>query len=224
MTILICILLAFNVSSLCAVVALIVFLRYFVYDFLAYTERLENAQVLVVEGWMEERSLSAVIAEFEGDRYRQVVTIGGPIRIGALLTGHHTLADVTAANLCKLGFSQDHIVVLPSPDVAKNQTQMTAHVFQQWASTQQPLIQRINIYSSHIHARRTLFLYRNTVPSSVQVGVISSRYRPYNQTNWWKTSYGFKTVIMELIAYGYVRLQHWRSPRQPCVSPKPRRP
>ena len=198
------ILLAIDGLFLALLLAVGLFLRYFVYSFLALNKPLEKADLLIVEGWLDEPNLSDAILEFKEGSYQYLVTVGGPISLGSILTEYKTVAEVAAATILKLGFDASKLVVLSSHAVPKDRTAHTAIIFQSWLSEKHIDIQGINIYSNHTHARRTRFLYQKHVSPDIKIGVIATTPRYYSASRWWETSYGVRTVIMELIGYCYV--------------------
>src|SRR5947199_10205193 len=48
------------------------------YPFLAITHRV-NANILVVEGWINEYAIRAAVKEFQSNHYERVFTTGGPV-------------------------------------------------------------------------------------------------------------------------------------------------
>ena len=210
MSLLTWILLGIDASVLLLLLFLFIFIRYFLYSFLALNRAIDAADILVVEGWLEEQNLSEAIAEFEAGGYDYLVTVGGPLKLGSALSGHKTLAELCASTLLKLGFDADKLIAVPSPTVAKNQTATTAVMFQSWLSNHNLDIRGINIYSNHVHARRTWLLYQQHLPSNIEVGVIASTPLDYDPTGWWHTSHGVRCVIMEFIGYCHIMLHLWR--------------
>ncbi|MGF1522927.1 MAG: hypothetical protein ACFBSF_11485 [Leptolyngbyaceae cyanobacterium] len=187
-----------------AIVALAIFFRYFLYSFLALSQPTDPAEILVVEGWLEEASFSAVIAEFEHGGYQYLVTVGGPVHIGFLLTKYKTVAEVAAANLRSLGFDASKLIVVASENALRDRTVATAIAFKNWLSEHKAEVKGINIYSNNVHARRSYLIYKNHLPTDIKLGVIASKSRGHSPDTWWKSSSGTKVILMEFIAYCYV--------------------
>src|SRR5205809_1069129 len=59
------------------------------------------ANVLVVEGWVPDYAIEAAITEFAGKHYDVLVTSGGPMRAGALVSGYDTYSALAAAAALK---------------------------------------------------------------------------------------------------------------------------
>src|SRR5919108_4736603 len=49
-----------------------------VYPFLAITQRVD-ANILVVEGWINEHAIRAAVKEFQSNHYQRAFTTGGPV-------------------------------------------------------------------------------------------------------------------------------------------------
>ncbi|MEM9005588.1 MAG: ElyC/SanA/YdcF family protein [Cyanobacteria bacterium P01_F01_bin.86] len=197
--------------------SLAIFFRYFLYSFLACNHPVDSAAILVVEGWLEELSLEGAIAEFKRGDYQYLVTVGGPIRLGLLLSEYQTIAEVAAATLVSLGFDADKLVVVSSAKTTKNRTVATAIAFRDWLSKNHATIRSINLYSNNVHARRSYLIYRQYLTSDIQLGVISSKSRGHSPNTWWHSSTGLKVTLMEFIAYCYVLYGLLRHPSKPTI-------
>src|SRR6267142_6967637 len=74
-----------------------------VYPFLAITERVD-ANILVVEGWINEYAIRAAVKEFQSKHYQRVFTTGGPVEgTGGYSNDFMTSASVGADLLKKAG-------------------------------------------------------------------------------------------------------------------------
>ena len=76
-----------------------------VYPFLAITHRVD-ANILVVEGWINEHAIRAAVKEFQSNHYERVFTTGGPtVGTGGYINDFYTSASV-GADLLKRTVSQ----------------------------------------------------------------------------------------------------------------------
>jgi DUF218 domain len=187
-------------------ISLLAFYVKFIVPFLQPTERIRDADFLVVEGWMHSYALEAAKAEFDRGNYRYLVTTGAPYQFGYYLTEYPSLAHVLAASFQKIGVDSSKIITVPCPIVNKDRTYISALYFKYWMKENGFGNAKLNVCSSGAHARRSWFLYRKAIGNDSQVGIICISEEGYNQDNWWKSSYGVKAVIGETIYNIYTYL------------------
>ncbi len=96
------------------VAAVIVAAALAVHPFLAVTDPVKG-DILVVEGWLPDYALEKVIDEFRSNKYRMLVTTGGPLPKGFYLSEYKTCPAMAAATLKRLGFDEELIAVVPAP-------------------------------------------------------------------------------------------------------------
>jgi hypothetical protein len=56
---------------------------------------------------------------------------------------------------------------------------------------------RLDVFSSHVHTRRSHDLYRHAFGENVAIGIIASRPRDFEPTRWWHTSGSGKYVAID---------------------------
>ncbi|MFM7438216.1 MAG: hypothetical protein ACKO2V_06360, partial [Snowella sp.] len=77
-----------------------------IHPFLAVSQPIA-AEVLIVEGWVDDLVLEGAITEFNRGNYQLLLTTGGPIGKGYYLAQYKTLAELAAATLIALKFPRD---------------------------------------------------------------------------------------------------------------------
>src|ERR671932_1080459 len=187
------------------VLILTLFLANHVHRFLAPNLPIK-ADVLVVEGWIEDYALESAMQEFKRGGYQKLITTGNPLEQGYYLSKYKTTAELAAATLIALGFAPDQLVAVPAPQVLRNRTAASAIALREWLSQSNLKIKSINLYSSDVHARRSWLLFKQALAPKIQVGVISVDSDSYNPKQWWIYSAGVRSIISEAIAYLYARL------------------
>lgn len=192
------------------VLALILFTVNHIHSFLAPNSPLK-ADVLVVEGWIEDYALESAMQEFQRGGYQKLITTGTPLEQGHYLSEYKTTAEVSAATLIALGFSPDQLVAVPAPKVMRDRTAASAIALREWLSQSNLKIKSINLYSSDVHARRSWLMFKQALAPKIQVGVISVDSDSYNPKQWWIYSAGVRSIISEAIAYLYARLVSWNA-------------
>ena len=176
-----------------------------VHPFLAPNDPLA-AEVLVVEGWASDYAIEEAVADYRRGNYRALYVTGGPIEKGAPFAEWGTLADLGAATIRKLHPDLANVVAVSSPDVRQDRTYASAVALRDYLRERNKMPRQLNLFSVGPHARRSRLLFQQAFGPDVNVGVISIVDRTYDPKRWWASSAGFRTVIGELIAYGYARL------------------
>ncbi len=175
-----------------------------VFSFLAVTDPV-GGELLVVESWIPDYSMPAVIQAFAAGRYRWIATTGGPIGKGEILSEYHTLPELTRSILIKEGVDPVVIVAIPSPDPDRDRTYACALELKQWLKDHHRTISRFDLLSRGVHSRRSRLLFQRAFGPAVKVGVIAAPEVEYDGRHWWRTSAGFRYVVDETIAYIYAR-------------------
>jgi len=170
--------------------------------FLCVNEPVQG-EILIVEGWIPERSLKSAMAEFNSGKYRLLVTAGVPVPDESCLKGYATFADVGAAAMIKLGARPDTVVPVPAPSTQKDRTFIAARAVGDWLRANKSDVRAVNVLTWGPHARRTRLLYQRALGTKITVGVLSTQDEDYDQERWWSSSAGVRTVVGETIAYLY---------------------
>ena len=176
-----------------------------VHDFLAVNEPYPGG-ALVVEGWAPDYVFKEAMAEFKRYHYDQLLVTGGPIEKGAPLFEYKTVADVGVATLARLGMDTNSIHAVPMPKVPQDRTFNSALFLKQWLLAHGGLPSSINIMTLGAHARRTRLMFEETFGPAVHIGIVAIPNDEYDAAHWWRTSAGVRTVMSELLSYGYARL------------------
>ncbi|MBL9200249.1 MAG: YdcF family protein [Opitutaceae bacterium] len=175
------------------------------YPFLAVTDRLAT-QVLVVEGWVDIHGLRAAVEEYRRGSYDRVFTTGGPVRgLGSYLTDQSTSAGIGASRLKQAGLPPDKVQSTPARETARDRTYVSAVALREWCAANGVKLTRINVLTQDVHARRTRLLFQKALGPGVEVGIIAVPHVDYDASRWWRYSEGVRSVIGEIIAYGYAR-------------------
>ncbi len=163
-----------------------------------------DADVMIVEGWVSDKTIDAAMAEFKDKDYRLMITTGNEIGRGKYLSDYKTLADLAAATVIALGLNPNQVVAVPNTTVQVNRTAASAKAVKQWLLESNLAVKTINIYSFDVHTRRSWLVFKAILEPEIKVGAIA--FTPPSSVPWWKTSAGIKSVIVETIAYLYTKL------------------
>lgn len=161
--------------------------------------------VLVVEGWSPDYALEAAKAKAQESPNRVLYVVGGPLEHGAPLSEYKTYAELGAATLLRMGMSQDTVQAVPAPLVRRDRTYAAAVALRNWLREHGDVPKAINLISMGAHARRSRLMFEKAFGSGTPVGVMDIQDRDYDPRHWWKSSQGVRSVLDEMIAYGYAR-------------------
>jgi uncharacterized SAM-binding protein YcdF (DUF218 family) len=177
-----------------------------VQPFLTETRRVP-ADVFVMEGWVPEYTVRAVVSDFRHGSGRIIYTTGGPITGSDGSTNENdTLASVGAGLLEKYGVPRNCVQMVPAHEVGRDRTYTSAVALRNWFEAHGLKVRSFNILTEDAHARRTRLLFQEAFGPDVAVGVIAIPDPDYDPRHWWRYSEGVRTVLGESIAYLYARL------------------
>lgn len=176
-----------------------------IHPFLAPTSRVASP-ILVVEGWVNQFTIQAAIAEFQQGEYRLALTTGGPVGgLGHYVNDYQTSASVAASRLRSGGLAAASVQMVPSRVMSRDRTYGSAVALREWLQYHSPGVCRLNVLTEGAHARRTRLLFEKALGDQVSVGIISVPSPDYDAKRWWRYSEGVREVLGETIAYIYAR-------------------
>ena len=177
-----------------------------IHPFLAVTHR-TNADVLVVEGWIQRYAMQKAVEEFKSGRYKRIFTTGGPENgSGGYVNDYQTSASVGAEILTKkFGIPADVVQMVPSHVIGRDRTYSSAIALRDWFHQHNVRVRSINVVTEGTHARRTRLLFEKALGSNVAVGVIAVPSPDFDARHWWRYSEGVEEVVTEGVAYLYAK-------------------
>ncbi|MBI2924858.1 MAG: YdcF family protein [Verrucomicrobia bacterium] len=161
------------------------------------------ANVLVVEGWVADYTVEAAVAEFKARPYERLVTAGGPMPSGALVSGYATYAALASAAVLKIGFANEKLIEAPTAKTYRHRTFESAKAVRARLREVGIAPRGLNVVSEGSHARRTRAVYRKVFGAEAKIGVIAVAPRDYDAERWWASSEGVKATLMETLAWLY---------------------
>ena len=164
------------------------------------------SDLLVVEGWAPDYALTAAIAEFKRHPYARLYVTGGPLQSGAPLSEYKTYAELGAATIGRLGLGTESVQAVPAAAIRKDRTYTSALALNDWLRNHNIAAHGLNVISVGPHARRTRLLFEKAFGNEAKVGMIAIEDQDYDPKHWWRSSAGVRSVVDEMIAYGYARL------------------
>ena len=163
-----------------------------------------DADYLVIEGWMNKQELDQSLDYFNSADYRLAIIVGGPVT-----DDFHgidsNLAERATGYLRGRGLAQDRSVVIATPYSAQNRTFLNAVMTRDWFERQGIELSRLDVFSSHVHTRRSRDLYQLAFGDNVTVGVIPSHPDDFDPAHWWRSSESGKNVAVEFAGWLLVK-------------------
>jgi hypothetical protein len=160
---------------------------------------------LILEGWAPDYVFDVATNEFARNHYAKIYVTGNPIDKGAPLVEYKTAAELGAATLAKMGLDTNCFQAVPAPFVARDRTYTSALTLKKLLAAQGQLPARLNILTLDAHARRTRLLFQQVFGADATIGILAIPCRDYDEVHWWRSSPGVRTVMGELLSYGYAR-------------------
>jgi hypothetical protein len=174
------------------------------YPFLALTRPVQNADMVIVEGWMADEELQEVAKTIRPGQI--VITTGGPVTFGQKILQYDNYAGFASARLVELGIPAESIVTVPAPDTARDRTYVSAQAARQKLEELRLFGKSVNLYTTGAHARRSYELFRVVFGKDYPLGVVSIAPAKYHLDRWFSYSAGVKHVLMELISWAYAQV------------------
>lgn len=163
---------------------------------------IDNADVLIVEGWIGTEAIKQAQDEYERGGYRWIVTAGGSTK--AHWGGPKwNYAEVAADLLRRLGTPPEAIVVAPSEDTSRHRTYEMARGVQNALIRRGIKVHRFNVFTQGVHARRSCLTFRRVLGKDVGGGAVSFLAPEDKVTDWWQSSVRTQDFLKETIAYPF---------------------
>jgi len=162
--------------------------------------------VLVIEGWVPPYVARLAIEEFHRHSYAGVYVTGQPMTEGdAYFPEYDNMANLTAAKVVKMGLPSGSVHAVPAPAVGRDRTYTMAVALKQRLEADRVSTAQLNVFSLGPHARRSRLLYEHAFGPHSRIGMVGVTASDFDPDRWWTTSYGFRMVVDEFIAYLYAR-------------------
>ncbi len=173
-------------------------------DFLSPKNAVFPADIMVVEGFVHDYVIDSAMALFAKDGYKELITSGTYMDMGAYLSQYTSTAQMATATFLARGFPEEKIHTVPTKHTWQQRTYNSALSVRAFidSSGRKPL--GINIVSLGAHGRRSYFLFKKTFEGSgIPIGIISIDERRYDPKKWWESSKGARTISNEFLAWLY---------------------
>lgn len=171
-----------------------------VHDFLAVTNRVENADILVVEAWVPENVAQAAAREFVSGRYQLILISDVRVREAQKDQPEYSRLFTT---LESIGIKHNQIVACLALNANDRRSYAMALSVRDTLRQKGIVAKGLNIIAPAAHARKTWLAYRHALIPGIPVGIVSVPTGDYDPARWWATSTGAKWVIANGIGWLY---------------------
>ncbi len=183
---------------------LVLFLLIFqLQPFLAPQNPVQNARILVVEGWMDDYELNQIIEWVEKKPYTLIVTTGSVIEAKYDLCGFKTYAE-RSANYLK-DKTKIPVMAVTAPPSAQDRTFLSAVYVREWLKTSNIVVKAFDLFSANVHAKRSHVVYKMAFDNQIEIGILSAKPKDYDYVHWWTTSIGVKSTIGEILSLAWTK-------------------
>lgn len=176
-----------------------------IYPFLAQQKSVQ-AKILVVEGFIPDYALEESMKIFQEGNYELMIITGKKRLKGSQLDQYENDGIYSKVTLVKMGFNENMIQVIAlENDIKKDRTYASAKAVKKWITESGMDYKKLDLISISCHARRSRILFEKAFGKETEIGIIAIQNQTYNPKRWWRSSGGFKEVIIETIAWVYAR-------------------
>lgn len=179
-----------------------------IYPFLAQNAPLPDAELAIIEGWLPDVELTALLDDMPEDTL--YVTTGGPVTFGGNFFKQKTYAELSADRLIELGIPPGSVLAAPAPEVIADRTYASALAARRTLKEKGLLGRPANIYSLGAHSRRSLLLYRFAFGPDAPLGIVALESGEYDLRHWWRSSLAFKHLFSEFTSWLYTQCTRWK--------------
>ena len=178
-------------------------------SFLAVTQPVPAASMLIVESWMADNSMEEIarMINTENSPYQSLWLTGPVLDRGFHLPGNFkTYSEMSAATLKALGVPNSKIHVVPATPSQRHRTFNAAQQLKKELDKKNITPDRIDLATLDVHARRSRLVMEKVFGEKTQIGIIALSPTNYDPQRWISSSAGMKITLTELIAYLYEKI------------------
>ncbi len=176
-------------------------------QFLNVNKPIEDAEVLLVEGWMNNTILKYVKKEFFKRPYKYILVSGMESQLNSVQNKENEIyAWSVAQSLIDIGIDPAKIKVSACHLTSMHKTFSMALAAKTWFSLNDPSVRCINICSAWSHGKKTLCAYKKVIGKDIRTGILTFPEMRKPVFNWFLSSAGFKYQLYSFTGYIYVFL------------------
>jgi hypothetical protein len=149
--------------------------------------------------------LEAAAAEFNCGHYKCILAVRGVYSFDSAELDR-PWDDYVADILIRHGVPPRQLHSVLFPGMKRDRTFASALAIKEWYRQNGLSINTIDLATVGPHSRRSRLLYQEALGRDVKIGVIALDDPSYDSRRWWDSSEGIRDVLLEGVAYFYVKL------------------
>lgn len=176
-----------------------------IYSFLAISHP-QGKGILVVEAWIPQKTLEAVVPVFHSGNYQSLFIVGGPIQGTSDMPGHPvTFADRAESALLRLGIDRKQLIKINVPPVSQERTLTGAAAAKVLLERSGTRVCCVDVFTVGVHARKSWILSQYAFGTRYRVGVIAGPESSFDARLWFVSKRGIRIVLRNLAGYMYYK-------------------
>lgn len=165
------------------------------HHFLATTNRVANADILVVEEWSMHVTADAAAREFKEGNYQHLF-ISKTLEYNNQDSSIQNIRRSSAANrMVSLGIPEDRIIECYFPATESHRSLAMARGVRDALRKSGIKSKGVNVMAPATHARKTWLVHRRALVTEAPAGIVAITPGSYDPARWWMNSQSAKWVM-----------------------------
>jgi hypothetical protein len=178
-------------------------------QYLNVNKPIDEAEVLLVEGWVDIYTLKFVKNEFSKGSYKYILISGmegEPASGRNIVENTDSNASYIAQKLINRGIDSSEVKVAACHSTSIHRTFSMALAVRDWLNLNDPSIRRVNICTEYSHGRKTWSAYKRVLGDKITAGIFTFPKEQTPISQWFFKRVGFRHQMYSLLGYIYAAL------------------
>jgi len=171
--------------------------------FLAVTSRVDDADILVVEGWSADVVGKAAVTEFKEGNYERLLISSLRGDTGPGENAKYGPKTSIADYMISLGIPADRIMECSGPMTDNHRSATMARGVRDALRRGGIKSKGVNVMAPATHARKTWLVHRRALLPETPVGIIAVLPGVYDPARWWMNRQAAKWVLKNYVGLFY---------------------
>lgn len=168
------------------------------YHFMGNVKRYDNAEILVVQGWIFDTMVDQTVQDIKRGNYQAIV-----------VSGQHSSTAWTKKRLVNRGVDESIVFEAPySKKTKKDHTFNEAIYIKKMLDAHFPNVTSVNIATGAVHSKKSVTIFRKVLGNKFNVGIVACKPNHYDADHIWKSRHGIYNTTRFFIGYLYALV--WR--------------